>query len=92
MHYASFSCTMGSPKAPWRSRAELSSMYQYAMIILLSVQQTREHSYTAPRIQRGPSRDCSLFRLFAHTNCRGAQRAADTCSASCTNLQPSRHA
>ena len=48
------------------------------MIILLSVQQTREHNYIATLSTRGPSCDCSLFRLFAHTNCRGAQRAAET--------------
>ena len=50
MHGYAFLCTLGSPKAPRRVEAELPSMYQNAMIILLSVQQTRESTTIPPLI------------------------------------------
>ena len=69
---ASFWCTLGSPKAPKESRPRLPSMYQHAMIILLSVQQqTREHNYTATY----PHVDRPVTALCSGSSCR------DTCTA-----------
>ena len=64
--------TLGSPRAPGTLGSELPSVsVRYADYILLSVPKRGESTTTRHLSTRGPSCDCSLFRLFAQKGTEG---------------------
>ena len=97
MHaYASFR-TLGSPRAPGDARlpsVSLRKIYvlRCGWLYLLSVQQAREHNYTATysHVDRPVTALCSGSSLSRTVE--GRNELQRHCTASCIKLQPSRHA